>query len=471
MKIFRKIRRLIVSSGADNFDRRVLVLAMMLTILPFTITGQTAGSKTTLKKNNEPQRGMTPYADYHMHLLSPAGIALDAVLPLKAVDLPEDLAQLLRERAKAWNVGPELAKLYTEDSIIIESGDTWIRGREAVAARVATLFARPHRITPVAFRVEGSAGYIAGYFSRDTETGVRHFGHAHLSVRKSTGEDWQIAAETLTFPGLAERQPITADQLVAQLDDAGMQRGAVLSTAYWFGNESRQVTDEYTKVKAENDWVFAEVARFPKRLVAFCSFNPLKDYALEELNRCAKNPMVKGLKLHLGNSRVDLRQNARHVEKVRQVFRAANDKRLAVVIHLWMNPAYETEGGEHAKVFLNQILPAAPDITVQIAHMAGGGRSTEPALAVFADAIAASDPRTKNLYFDVATLTDGQSDEGLRKDAMRMRQIGLNRILYGTDTSPPNPPARQSWATFRARLPLTDEEFRKIATNVAPYMR
>lgn len=40
--------------------------------------------------------------------------------------------------------------------------------------------------------------------------------------------------------------------------------------------------------------------------------------------------------------------------------------------------------------------------------MAGGGRSTDAALAVIADARAARDARTKNLYFDVATLTEGQ---------------------------------------------------------------
>jgi hypothetical protein len=89
----------------------------------------------------------------------------------------------------------------------------------------------------------------------------------------------------------------------------------------------------------------------------------------------------------------------------------------------------------------------------------------------FADAITAGDPRTKNLYFDVATLTAGQSKEGLQKDAMRMRQIGLKRILYGTDTSPPHPPARISWGNFKGLMPLTDTELRIIARNVAPYMR
>jgi len=107
----------------------------------------------------------------------------------------------------------------------------------------------------------------------------------------------------------------------------------------------------------------------------------------------------------------------------------------------------------------------------RVAHMAGGGRSTDAALGVFADAISAGDPRTKNLYFDVATLTAGQSREGLEKDVIRMRQIGVNRILYGTDTTPPNPSPRESWGLFRSLTPLTDDEFKTIAGNVAPYLR
>jgi uncharacterized protein len=71
----------------------------------------------------------------------------------------------------------------------------------------------------------------------------------------------------------------TADQLIAQMDEAGIQRGVVLSTAYWFGSPRmrRAPGDEQANVQAENDWTARESARFTGRLVAFCSFNPLAD--------------------------------------------------------------------------------------------------------------------------------------------------------------------------------------------------
>lgn len=442
--------------------KRVFVVALTLAaVLPLAAFGQaTSGTRSV------------PLADHHQHLFSPAKAKTVYDPPLPAVELPADLARLVRRREQAWNDKAALAALYTEDGVLLNTQDedlpTWVRGREAVAAGLSSFFGSAYRITPVAYRLDASGGYVAGYYTRGEGEAEKHFGHVLLSLSKGSDGGWLVAAETPTFPGPFAREPSTADQLVAQLDDAGIQRAVVLSVAYQWGSPANSGPDEYAKVRAENDYVAREVARHPTRLVGFCAFNPLKDYALEELERCRAVLRLKGLKLHFGNSRVDLR-NAEHLEKVRRVFAAANAGRVPVVAHVWtLSRSY---GREDAEIFLNKVLPAAPDITVQIAHMAGGGNSTPAALAVYADALAARDPRARNLYFDVATLTRGQTAEALRADAALMRRIGLRRILYGTDTAPPNPPARVSWALFRGLMPFTDDEFRTIAGNVAPYLR
>jgi uncharacterized protein len=55
--------------------------------------------------------------------------------------------------------------------------------------------------------------------------------------------------------------------------------------------------------------------------------------------------------------------------------------------------------------------------------------------------------------------------------AKRIRQLGLQRIVYGSDAaSGGNLPPREGWAEF-LKVPLSNAEFRKIATNVPPYMR
>ncbi|HEU0012606.1 MAG TPA: amidohydrolase family protein, partial [Longimicrobium sp.] len=236
----------------------------------------------------------------------------------------------------------------------------------------------------------------------------------------------------------------------------------------WFGGEGEEVREgEYEKVRAENDWLAEQVARFPERLVAFCSVNPLKEYAVREVERCGGNPGIRGLKLHFGNSLVDLR-NPRHVERVRAVFAAANRHRMPVVAHL-MTPD-TTYGREHSEIFLREIVPAAPDIAIQIAHMAGSGPyyNNDEAFAVFAEAAEAGDPRMRNVWTDVATVVTLDAAQDLAIIARRLRQFGLERVLYASDT-----PAGAEytpefgWIYFR-RLPLSDAEFRTIADNVSP---
>jgi predicted TIM-barrel fold metal-dependent hydrolase len=273
-------------------------------------------------------------------------------------------------------------------------------------------------------------------------------------------------------------EPLDAADLVAYLDGAGIQRAAVLSTAYQFGNPNRPpVENEHAKVKAENDWTGRQVARFPTRLRGLCGVNPLKDYAVDELARCAQDPSLRtGVKLHFGNSDVDL-DNPMHVQQLRRFFRAANERRMALVIHMRSSSTMRRPyGAKEARVFLNDVLPAAPDIPVQIAHLTGGGTyddaATDDALSVLVDATARKDPRMAHVYFDISGIAGyGKWMDHADQIVARIRQLGIGRILYGSDSarggglSP-----HDAWAAFR-KLPLTDDEFRAIANNVAPYMK
>lgn len=278
--------------------------------------------------------------------------------------------------------------------------------------------------------------------------------------------------------GSTTLKPILAKDVIELLDAAGIQRAVLLSVAYTFGRPGREPADEYAKVKTENDWVGAQAAQFPKRLRAFCSFNPLKDYALDELIRCAKNPQLRyGLKFHFGNSDVQL-ENPEHIEKLKKIFREANARRMAIVVHMRASISKQRPyGPEQARAFLEQLLPLAPDIPVQIAHLgsSGPGFNDPPAhsvLEVLAEAVAKGDPRTRNLWFDVATVAVPENSAELSALLVkRIRQIGVKRILYGSDAAVgSNLRPRESWEAF-CRLELTNKELKTIAGNVAPYFR
>jgi predicted TIM-barrel fold metal-dependent hydrolase len=270
---------------------------------------------------------------------------------------------------------------------------------------------------------------------------------------------------------------VTAPRLVALLDSAGIRRAAVFSIAYQFSNPNRPpVPDEYALVRAENDWTAQQVALYPERLRAFCAVNPLRDYALAEIERCAADPRLRtGLKLHFGNSDVQL-DLPEHVQRVRRVFEAANERRMAVVVH--MRPSVTRQrpyGVAYARTFLTEILPAAPGVVVQIAHLAGAGRLDDPqvdeALGVFAEAAAGRDPRMRNVWFDVSGLSGlGDSPEVSLRLATRIRQLGVARILFGSDGAVGGNSPLASWRAVQ-KLPLTEREFATIKGNVPPYMR
>ncbi len=415
----------------------------------------------------------TPLADHHLHLFDESVSRVYRPPAIPDAPVPAEVARLLRARERSWEDTLALAPLYADSAAVLDSrGRRWVHGRADVARYVASSYARQYRFAPAVFQAEGSGAHLAAYLVRGEGEEARIFGSVLLSLARGADGGWRIAAEAPILGAPSYPDPFTAEKMVALLDRAGIRRATVLSTAYWFGSGSGPAQPgEYEKVRAETDWVAAQVARYPDRLVGFCSFNPLKDYALDALARCAATPGIRGLKQHFGDSQVDLR-NPEHVEKVVRVFGAANRARLPIVVDLrTSDPAY---GREHSEIFLARVIPAAPDVTIQIAHLAGSGPgyNSDAAFEVFARAAEAGDPRMRNVYSDVATVvTPDQPPEELALIARRMRQFGLHRVLYGSD----HPASAQytpemAWLYFM-RLPLTDAELRTVAGNLAPYLR
>ena len=303
-----------------------------------------------------------------------------------------------------------------------------------------------------------------------------HFGTALLFVFFPLVASAQPRADHhqhLVSPRSAELSPtlkvITARDLIAELDAVGIRQATVLSVAYMYGNPNRPpVADEYQRVKEENDWTSRQVAEFPNRLRGFCGVNPLKDYAIAEIERCAKDGYLKtGLKLHFGNSDVNL-EDPDHVRRLRAVFQAADRHRMAIVVHMRANfNLGRPWGARQATAFLDNVLPEAPHVVVQIAHMAGAGSYDEPtdgALGVFADAFARKDARMRKVYIEMSGVAGiGPWRDRVDTIVARVRQIGTSHLLFGSDVPP-----KDALMSFH-ELPLTAAEFTAIERNVAPY--
>jgi predicted TIM-barrel fold metal-dependent hydrolase len=79
--------------------------------------------------------------------------------------------------------------------------------------------------------------------------------------------------------------------------------------------------------------------------------------------------------------------------------------------------------------------------------------------------------KMKNLWFDITTIAHpSNTPERSAMVAKRIRQIGVDRILYGTDAAfGSNLKPRESWAEL-TKIGLTAQELKTIASNRPPYM-
>ena len=63
---------------------------------------------------------------------------------------------------------------------------------------------------------------------------------------------------------------------------------------------------------------------------------------------------------------------------------------------------------------------------------------------------------------------DGTSSGAAEIVATRIRQLGVERVVYGSDAAVGEATPANQWSNF-SRLPLSQSELAAIATNLAPY--
>jgi predicted TIM-barrel fold metal-dependent hydrolase len=287
-------------------------------------------------------------------------------------------------------------------------------------------------------------------------------------AQETPGVDYHQHFVSPAFQPVAQVPARDAKALLAELDAAGIHKAVVLSVAYSFGDERKNLNDPERLAREENDWTSAQVASAGGRLIGFCSANPLRFSALEELERCLALPGMKGVKLHFGNAGISLRDSA-HAARMAEVFALAERKRSPVLVHMRARGGLNY-GAEDARLFLSRLVPVAPSIEIIVAHFGGAGpgypAQADEVMAVFGAAAEHNDPLMRNIYFDVATtVTAETTPEQLALVATRVRQVGAQRVLYGSDLSPPGGSIRSGWAIFRDTVPLSVEEIRTIAGN------
>lgn len=262
-----------------------------------------------------------------------------------------------------------------------------------------------------------------------------------------------------------------AVDIVNLLDEAGLETGVILSGAYFAGMPeiAEQVEDPHALTIQLNNQAVAEARQFPNRLKIFCSINPLSDFALEEISRCADNLHADGLKLHIANSGVDLRDQS-HLESLYNVFNLANNKNMPIVIHLRSrNPEF---GSEDVMNFVEHVLFRTPTIELYLAHYGSWG-GVDPgllnALETWANLFETTELGTMNINFDIAAAVNSSANELYEPLAELTERIGAERFHFGSDWPAFYHPNRAG-RSYNTQMLLAEDTIQTILTNRADYI-
>ncbi len=267
----------------------------------------------------------------------------------------------------------------------------------------------------------------------------------------------------------------SGEKIISLLDSANIDAAFVVSNSYILGMDGIAGKDEYDDVKKENNYVAIQTAKYPDRLIGFFSFNPLKEYAEEEMERCYNELKLPGLKLHFTNSDVDL-TNPEHLMKIQKLFKSAADKNIPILLHFRSrSPEF---GKKDAEILIDEVIEKIPNLKLQIAHLGGWGGFDDAAVQVFSTFIEKYEKNPSlnksNIYFDFSgvVVTEKERMEGVLEPiteeqadeiAEMMRKWGLSNMVVGSDW--PFVVPKDYVDNVKKLLPLTEEELNTILSN------
>jgi hypothetical protein len=202
----------------------------------------------------------------------------------------------------------------------------------------------------------------------------------------------------------------TADELVASMDEAGVDISVILNIG-WTTHELCVET---------NDYILESIARYPKRLIGFCAVQPRSyDAAIAEIERCAKGG-IRGV----GELRPDMQLfDLMDEEVMKPVIEVLKKYKLILLTHASEPVGHDYPGkGAITPDMLYPFIADFPDITTVCAHWGGG----LPFYALMPEVKKAM----SNVFFDTAASPFLYNPQVYN---LVTQLVGGDKILFGSD--------------------------------------
>ena len=254
------------------------------------------------------------------------------------------------------------------------------------------------------------------------------------------------------------------------LKNTGTKRIDLISMAHVFSSsEFGKFENERELVEAENSYVAAARNKYPKKVKAYCSVDPLREYALEELERCRTRLKMDGIKLHHNANQVYLTE-PEHLAKVKKVFEFGAKHKTPILLHF--DNSHRRFGGPDVDLLVGSILDDLRPVKLRIAHFGTSG-GFSPRTKAFLDSFTEhlrtnSKLKRHRIMFDISAVGLDKDSEGVRKLTDEewtelgeyCRKLGFDRILFATDYPLYRP--SEYLEILRKRLGLTNAEIKDL---------
>jgi predicted TIM-barrel fold metal-dependent hydrolase len=202
----------------------------------------------------------------------------------------------------------------------------------------------------------------------------------------------------------------TSEEIIANMDECSIDISVIL-------NLSWQSHDMCVKT---NDYILESIARYPKRLIGFCSlYNPDIDQAIGEIERCARNG-ARGI----GEMRPDLPGfDLGDTALLRDMVGKLVEHDMALLLHA-SEPVGHQYGGKGlaTPAMVYPFIKSFQELNIICAHWGGG----LPFYALMPEVAG----ELKNVYFDSAA-----TPFLYEADIFRIVRdlVGSEKILFGSD--------------------------------------
>lgn len=235
--------------------------------------------------------------------------------------------------------------------------------------------------------------------------------HTHIASKKMKD----------SFPFFPDHYVIDANNLIAELDKNNINSAVILGSGYLYALYNKK--DRKQRVEFENNFIAHEAAKYPNRLVAFCSVPFLDKWIFEEIARCGDVLKLKGLKIHLENNEIDL-AIPQHSKRFLDILQKADKYKMIVTVHCKIN---------HKASFIELFkLVLGRPTKIVIAH----GLSDDYKNLIQFQQVDGPPGFLNNIFIDLSIILKLYSNapKSVRQDVIwHIRSIQIDNILFGSD--------------------------------------